>query len=110
MDREVMHLRDSLIPRYAEMIYYGYWFAPERELLQKMIDESQANVKGTARVKLFKGNCTVAGRKSTESLYSCDFATFEEDQVYNQKDAEGFIRINALRLRIRALVKSGQCR
>ncbi len=110
MDREVMHLRDSLIPRYAEMVYYGYWYAPERELLQKMIDESQANVTGTARVKLYKGNCTIAGRKSAESLYSCDFATFEEDQVYNQKDAEGFIRINALRLRIRALVKAGQCR
>jgi argininosuccinate synthase len=110
MDREVMHLRDSLIPRYAEMVYYGYWFAPERELLQKMIDESQATVAGTARVKLYKGNCTVAGRKSVNSLYSCDFATFEEDQVYNQKDAEGFIRLNALRLRIRALVKAGVCR
>jgi len=110
MDREVMHLRDSLIPRYAEMIYYGYWFSPEREVLQKMIDESQRMVTGTARLKLFRGNCTVVGRKSAESLYSCDFATFEEDQVYNQKDAEGFIRLNALRLRIRALVKEGQCK
>lgn len=110
MDREVMHLRDSLIPRYAEMIYYGYWLSPEREVLQKMIDESQRTVTGTARLKLFKGNCTVVGRKSAESLYSCDFATFEEDQVYNQKDAEGFIRLNALRLRIRALVKEGQCK
>jgi len=110
MDREVMHLRDSLIPRYAEMIYYGYWFSPEREVMQKMIDESQKTVTGTARLKLFKGNCTVVGRKSAESLYSCDFATFEEDQVFDQKDAEGFIRLNALRLRIRALVKEGQCK
>ena len=110
MDREVMHLRDSLIPRYAEMVYYGYWFSPEREVLQKMIDEAQRTVTGTARLKLFKGNCTVVGRKSADSLYSCDFATFEEDQVYDQKDAGGFIRLNALRLRIRALVKAGQCK
>ena len=110
MDREVMHLRDSLIPRYAEMVYYGYWFSPEREVLQKMIDEAQRTVTGTARLKLFKGNCTVVGRKSAESIYSCDFATFEEDQVYDQKDAGGFIRLNALRLRIRALVKEGQCK
>ena len=108
MDREVMHLRDSLIPRYAEMVYYGYWFAPEREVLQKMIDEGQRTVNGTARLKLYKGNCTVVGRKSAQSLYSADFATFEEDQVYNQKDAEGFIRLNALRLRIRAMVKEKQ--
>ncbi len=105
MDREVMHLRDSLIPRYAEMIYNGYWFAPEREVLQKMIDEAQSTVSGTARLRLFKGNCTVIGRKSGESLYCPDFATFEEDAVYNQKDAEGFIRLNALRLRIRCLLK-----
>jgi argininosuccinate synthase len=104
MDREVMHMRDSMVPRYAEMVYYGYWYAPEREVLQKMMDEAQATVSGTARIKLFKGNCIVSGRKSAESLYSADFATFEEDQVYNQKDAEGFIRLNALRLRIRALV------
>jgi argininosuccinate synthase len=110
MDREVMHLRDSFIPRYAEMIYYGYWFSPEREVLQKMIDESQLTVTGTARVKLFKGNCTVIGRKSASSLYSCDFATFEEDQVFDPKDAGGFIRLNALRLRIRALMKQGFCR
>jgi argininosuccinate synthase len=108
MDREVMHLRDSLIPRYAEMVYYGYWFSPEREVLQKMIDEGQRTVNGTARLKLYKGNCTVAGRKSAQSLYSADFATFEEDQVYNQKDAEGFIRLNALRLRIRAMVNEKQ--
>ncbi len=105
MDREVMHIRDSMVPRYAEMVYYGYWFAPEREVLQKMMDEAQATVSGTARIKLFKGNCVVVGRKSKESLYSTDFATFEEDQVYNQKDAEGFIRLNALRLRIRALLR-----
>ncbi|MFH1756694.1 MAG: argininosuccinate synthase [Pseudomonadota bacterium] len=105
MDREVMHLRDSLIPRYSEMVYYGYWFSPERHVLQKMIDESQLPVNGTARLKLFKGNCIIAGRKSADSLYSCDFATFEEDQVYDQKDAGGFIRLNALRLRIRALIK-----
>ena len=105
MDREVMHLRDSLVPRYAEMIYNGYWYAPEREVLQKMIDEAQSTVSGTARLKLFKGNCIVVGRKSAESLYCPDFATFEEDQVYNQKDAEGFIRLNALRLRIRCLLK-----
>jgi argininosuccinate synthase len=98
-------MRDSLVPRYAEMVYYGYWFAPEREMLQKMMDEAQATVSGTARIRLFKGNCIVEGRKSSESLYSTDFATFEEDQVYNQKDAEGFIRLNALRLRIRALVR-----
>jgi len=108
MDREVMHIRDSLVSRYAEMVYYGYWFAPEREVLQKMMDEAQATVSGTARIKLFKGNCIVAGRKSKESLYSTDFATFEEDQVYNQKDAEGFIRLNALRLRIRALLKKAR--
>ena len=105
MDREVMHLRDSLIPRYAEMVYYGYWYSPERQVLQKMIDESQRPVNGTARLKLYKGNCTVVGRKSAQTLYSSDFATFEEDRVYNQKDAEGFIRLNALRLRIQALVR-----
>ena len=110
MDREVMHLRDSLIPRYAEMVYYGYWFSPEREVLQKMVDQAQLTVNGTARLKLFKGNCTVIGRKSGESLYSCDLATFEEDQVYNQKDAEGFIRLNALRLRMRALLKEKLCK
>ncbi len=105
MDREVMHLRDSLLSRYSEMVYYGYWFSPEREVLQKLIDESQRGVTGSARVKLFKGNCMVTGRKSAASLYSPDFATFEEDQVYDQKDAGGFIRLNALRLRIRALLQ-----
>lgn len=105
MDREVLHLRDSLIPRYAEMIYYGFWFSPERELLQKMIDETQARVTGVVRLELYKGGCRVLGRKSDESLYSEDFATFEDDSVYRQQDAEGFIRLNALRLRINRLME-----
>jgi argininosuccinate synthase len=109
MDREVMHIRDSLIPRYAEMVYYGYWFAPEREMLQAMIDESQKCVNGTARVKLYKGLCRTVGRKSdTDSLFNPDFATFEADEVYNQQDAEGFIRLNALRLRIRSMMQAGK--
>ena len=103
MDREVMHFRDSLIPRYAELIYYGYWFSPEMKLMQTVIDESQRGVTGTIKIKLYKGNCMVVGRKSPRSLYHPDYATFEGDQVYQQKDAEGFIRINALRLRLRAL-------
>ncbi|MDO8444691.1 MAG: argininosuccinate synthase [Deltaproteobacteria bacterium] len=106
LDREVLHLRDSLIPRYAELVYYGYWFAPEREMMQGMIDETQRNVTGTARLKLYKGNCQVVGRKSRKSLYRPDIATFEDDKgLYNQKDAEGFIRLNALRLRIRAMLE-----
>jgi argininosuccinate synthase len=105
MDREVMHLRDSLIPRYAEMIYNGFWFAPERQMLQTMIDASQFNVTGVVRLELYKGNCTVLGRRSEASLYSEDFATFEDDAVYTQKDAEGFIRLNALRLRIQQLIE-----
>jgi argininosuccinate synthase len=100
MDRESMHLRDGLIPRYAELVYYGYWFAPERAMLQAAIDESQKNVSGTARLRLYKGNCDTVGRKSPFSLYNPELATFEADQIYNQKDAEGFIRLNALRLRI----------
>jgi argininosuccinate synthase len=100
MDREVMHLRDSLVSRYAEMVYYGYWFAPERSMLQAAIDESQKNVTGTARIKLYKGNCDIVGRKSPVSLYNPELATFEADRVYDQKDAEGFIRLNALRLRV----------
>lgn len=108
LDREVMHLRDSLIPRYAELIYYGFWFAPEREMLQKMIDESQAGVNGTVRLKLYKGNCQVVGRKAEKSLYMPDFATFEEDEVYSQADAEGFIRLQGLRLRIRSMVEKKQ--
>ncbi len=102
LDREVLHLRDSLIARYAELIYYGYWYAPERVMLQKAMDEAQVDVTGTARVKLYKGSCTIAGRKSDRSLYRLDLATFEEDEAYRQKDAEGFIRLSALRLAIRA--------
>jgi argininosuccinate synthase len=106
MDREVLRLRDSLIPRYAEMIYYGYWFSPEREVLQGAIDAAQRNVNGTARLKLYKGNVVVAGRKSNFSLYDPQVATFEQDTVYQQADAEGFIRLNALRLRLQKLSKT----
>jgi argininosuccinate synthase len=106
MDREVLRLRDSLIPRYAEMIYYGYWFAPEREMLQKAIDAAQANVSGRVRVKLYKGNVIVVGRKSETSLYDPNVATFEEDNVYQQGDADGFIRLNALRLRLQRLSRT----
>jgi argininosuccinate synthase len=102
LDREVLHLRDSLMPKYAELIYYGYWYAPEREMLQKAFDEAQQDVSGTVRVKLYKGGCTVVGRRSDRSLYRLDMATFEEDEAYRQKDAEGFIRLSALRLAIRA--------
>ncbi|MFZ7110895.1 MAG: argininosuccinate synthase [Desulfatiglandales bacterium] len=105
MDREVMHLRDGLVPRYTEMLYYGYWFAPERVALQALIDESQKDVSGVARLKLYKGNCTVVGRKSEKSLYDPEVATFEEDEVYDQKDAAGFIRLNALRLKIAHLLR-----
>lgn len=103
MDREVLHLRDSLIPKYSELVYNGFWFSPERELLQATIDESQKNVTGTVRLRLYKGNCQVIGRRSEDSLYHPGLATFEEDRVYNQKDAEGFIRLNALRLMLRAM-------
>ncbi len=108
MDREVMHIRDGLVPRYAEMIYYGYWFSPERKMLQSLLDETQKNVTGVVRLKLYKGNCTVVGRKSDSSLYDADFATFESEDVYNQKDAEGFIRLNALRLKIAELMRRKQ--
>jgi argininosuccinate synthase len=97
MDREVMHLRDSLAGRYSELVYNGYWFSPEREAMQKLVDEAVKGVTGTARLKLYKGNAAVVGRKAPVSLYHPDFATFEEDTVYDQKDAEGFIKINALR-------------
>jgi argininosuccinate synthase len=106
MDREVMRLRDALMPRYAEMIYYGYWFAPEREVLQKAIDASQSNVTGRARLKLYKGNVIVAGRRAERSLYDPNMATFEADQVYHQSDADGFIRLNALRLRLQRLSRN----
>mgnify|MGYP006436108337 CR=1 FL=1 len=105
MDREVMHLRDSMIPKYSELIYYGFWFSPEMRILRKMIDETQESVSGTVRLELYKGNCRVLGRRSDQSLYNVDFATFEDDAVYSQKDAEGFIRLNALRLRIQKLLK-----
>jgi len=105
LDREVMHLKDNLITRYAELVYYGYWFSPEREILQLTIDETQTNVTGTVRLKLYKGNCTVVGRKSPKSLYHPDYATFEADKVYDQKLADGFIQLNALRLKIRNLLR-----
>lgn len=109
MDREVMRIRDSLIPEYAKQIYAGYWFSPERLMLQTLIDDSQKCVNGVARVKLYKGLCRTVGRKSeTDSLFNLDFATFEKDQVFNQADAEGFIKINSLRLRIRSLMQSSK--
>jgi argininosuccinate synthase len=101
LDREVMHLRDSLSVKFAECIYYGFWFAPEFELLRKMIDETQTKVTGDVRLKLYRGNAIVVGRRSPYSLYSEKLATFEADSVYNQRDAEGFIKLNALRLRQR---------
>jgi len=106
MDREVMHLRDSLLPRYAELVYYGYWFSPERLALQAFVTESQKNVTGTVRVKLYKGNIMISGRKSPVSLYHPAIATMEADptQAYNQDDATGFIRLNALRLKVAAKV------
>ena len=105
LDREVVHLKEELVPRYAEMIYYGYWYAPERDMLQALMDETQKNVNGTVRLKLYKGNCAVVGRKSETSLYDPDFATFESDEVYNQHDAEGFIRLTGLRLKIARLLE-----
>ncbi len=100
LDRGAMHLKDELMPRYAEIVYNGFWFAPERRMLQALIDESQQRVNGTVRLKLYKGSCTVVGRKSPDSLYSLEHVTFEEDSVYDQRDAEGFIKLNALRLRL----------
>ena len=105
LDREVMRIRDSLIQRYSELIYNGFWFSPERELLQTTMDATQKTVNGTVRLKLYKGNCITVGRKSEQSLYQESFATFEEDTVYNQGDATGFIRLNGLRLKIQALQK-----
>jgi argininosuccinate synthase len=106
MDREVMHLRDSLIPKYAELVYYGFWFSPERLALQALVTESQRNVTGAVRVKLYKGNVICAGRKSPVSLYNPHIATMEADptKAYNQSDATGFIRLNALRLKVAAHV------
>jgi len=101
LDRGAAHLKDEIMPRYAELVYFGYWFSPEREMLQALIDKSQENVTGTVRLKLFKGSVSVVGRKSPHSLYSMAHVTFEADSVYNQRDAEGFIKLNALRLRLR---------
>ena len=98
LDREATHLKDELMPRYAKLIYQGYWFSPEREMLQAAIDATQKNVEGKVRLKLYKGNVMVIGRESSKSLYDDAYSTFEKDEVYNQKDAEGFIRLNALRL------------
>ena len=101
LDRGAMHLKEELMPRYAELVYYGFWFSPEREMLQALIDKSQERVEGTVRLKLYKGNATVVGRKSPQSLYSMKHVTFEEDAgAYDQKDAAGFIKLNALRLRL----------
>ncbi len=102
LDREAAHLKDDLMPRYAALIYNGFWFSPERLALQKLIDETQTRVTGTVRVKLYKGNVTITGRKSPFSLYDQSIATFEADSVYDQRDAEGFIKLNALRLRVAA--------
>ena len=99
-----MHIRDGLTPKYSEMVYYGYWFAPEREMLQCLIDDAQRNVTGRVRLALYKGNCTVVGRKSDYSLYHDEFVTFEQDTVYDQKDADGFIKIQAVRLKAHNIV------
>jgi argininosuccinate synthase len=108
LDRGAGHLKDELMPKYAELIYFGFWYSPEREMLQALIDKSQENVTGTVRLKLYKGNTTVVGRKSPKSLYSMQHVTFEEDAgAYNQRDAEGFIKLNALRLRLRGLGQGG---
>jgi len=108
LDREVLHLRDSLIPKYARLIYNGFWFSPEMKIMQQMVDMTQQNVSGVVRLELFKGNCRVTGRKSDHSLYREDFATFEDDEVYSHKDAEGFIRLNALRLRIQKMLETSR--
>ena len=100
LDREAMHLKDELMPRYAKLIYNGFWFSPERDMLQALIDKSQERVNGSVRLKLYKGGVSVIGRSSPDSLYSMEHVTFEEDTVYDQRDAEGFIKLNALRLRL----------
>lgn len=111
LDREAAHLKDQLMPRYAELVYYGFWFSPEREMLQALIDKSQEHVEGTVRLKLYKGNVIVSGRKSPQSLYSGALVTFEDDKgAYDQKDAQGFIRLNALRLRTLAARKRSPAR
>ena len=100
LDREAMHLKDELMPRYANLVYNGFWFAPERDMLQALVDKSQERVSGSVRLKLYKGNAVVVGRQSPNSLYSLDHVTFEDDEVYDQRDAEGFIKLQALRLRL----------
>ncbi|MBS28867.1 MAG: argininosuccinate synthase [Alphaproteobacteria bacterium] len=100
LDREAMHLKDELMPRYAKLVYNGFWFAPEREMIQALVDKSQEHVSGSVRLKLYKGSATVVGRSSPNSLYSLDHVTFEDDEVYDQRDAEGFIKLQALRLRL----------
>ncbi len=100
LDKSSAHLKDELMPKYAELIYNGFWFSPEREMLQSLIDKSQSNVEGTVKLKIYKGNIIILGRKSKNSLYSSEMATFEEDSIYDQKDAEGFIKLNALRLKL----------
>lgn len=107
MDRETLHQRDELVPRYAELVYNGFWFSPERRLLQGLMDNAQENVTGTARLKLYKGGLVVTGRRSPKSLYHPDLATFEEENIYDQSDAEGFIKLNALRLRVEKLLRPG---
>ena len=99
LDKEAAHMKDELSPKYAELVYNGYWFSPEREMMQSMIDKSQENVEGKVRLKLYKGNTMITGRESSMSLYNPNLATFESDDIYSQKDAEGFIKLNALRLR-----------
>ncbi len=108
MDREVMRIRDSLIPKISELIYYGFWFSPEMECLKEFIEKSQKGVTGTVRLKLYKGGCYVVGRKSDSSLYMKDLATFERGRFYEQKDATGFIKLNSLRLRVQSMVKKGR--
>ncbi len=105
IDREVLYLRDSLLPKYSRLIYNGFWFSPEMRIMQQMVDQTQQNVGGVVRLELYKGNCRVTGRKSEHSLYREDFATFEDDEVYSHEDAEGFIRLNALRLRIQSMLE-----
>lgn len=100
LDRESSHLKDEIMPKYAKLVYNGCWFSPEREMLQALIDESQKRVNGSVKLEIYKGNVVVVGRKSDDSIYSKDIATFEEDDVFDQKDAEGFIKLNALRLKI----------
>ncbi len=108
LERDTLHYKQLIDQKYAELIYYGYWFSPERLALQGLIDGIQKDVMGTVRVKLYKGNCSITGRKSPNSLYNAELATFEKEDVYNQKDAEGFIKINALRLKLGKLKNPGK--